>query len=131
MSPEQAEGDLEQLGPRSDVYSLGATLYCLLTGKPPSEGADIVAVLGAVKRGDFTHPRKLDPSIDKALEAICLKAMASEPGGSLRDAAGPGRRRRALAGRRAGRGLPRSADRTPAALASPPPDLDLCGRRRP
>jgi len=81
MSPEQAGGDLERLGPRSDVYSLGATLYCLLTGKPPVEGADIGAVLGAVQQGEFSPPRKLDPSIDKALEAVCLKAMALKPEG--------------------------------------------------
>ena len=79
MSPEQADGDLERLGPRSDVYSLGATLYCLLTDKPPAEGADIGAVLGAVRKGEFTQPRKLDPSIDKPLEAVCLKAMALKP----------------------------------------------------
>jgi serine/threonine protein kinase/tetratricopeptide (TPR) repeat protein len=78
MSPEQAEGDLEHLSPRSDVYSLGATLYYLLTGRPPVEG-DIGEVIRAVQRGEFPPPRQLDPTIDRALEAVCLKAMALKP----------------------------------------------------
>jgi eukaryotic-like serine/threonine-protein kinase len=76
MSPEQAAGELERLGPASDVYCLGATLYCLLTGKPPFGGDDIGALLRAVNQGDFPPPRQLDSRIDKALEMICLKAMA-------------------------------------------------------
>jgi tetratricopeptide (TPR) repeat protein/tRNA A-37 threonylcarbamoyl transferase component Bud32 len=79
MSPEQAAGDLDRLGPRSDVYSLGATLYCLLTDKPPFEGNDLGAVMRSVRKGDFPTPRTLDPTIDRALEAVCLKAMALEP----------------------------------------------------
>jgi serine/threonine-protein kinase len=78
MSPEQAEGDIEHLGPRSDVYSLGGMLYCLLTGRPPVEG-DIGEVLRAVQRGEFKPPRQVDATIDKALEAVCLKAMAHKP----------------------------------------------------
>src|SRR4051794_4467559 len=79
MSPEQARGDLDRLGLRSDVYSLGATLYCLLTGRPPVEGDDVGAVLRAVQRGEFPPPRQLDPALDPALEAVCLKAMALRP----------------------------------------------------
>ena len=79
MSPEQARGDLDRLGPRSDVYSLGGTLYCLLTGRHPAEGDDLGAVLRAVQNGDIRPPRRLDPTIDRALEAICLKAMALKP----------------------------------------------------
>jgi serine/threonine protein kinase len=81
MSPEQAAGRLVDLGTRSDVYSLGATLYCLLTGRAPVETDDLGAVLQAVQRGEFPPPRRLDSSIDRALEAVCLKAMAVRPEG--------------------------------------------------
>ena len=110
MSPEQAAGDLERLGPRSDVYSLGATLYCLLTGRPPFEG-DVGEVLRAVQRGEFPPPRQLDPTIDPALEAVCLKAMAHRPEDRYAVAAGAGRGHRAVDGRRAGLGLARAARR--------------------
>jgi eukaryotic-like serine/threonine-protein kinase len=78
MSPEQAEGDLEHLGPRSDVYSLGGTLFYLLTGRSPIEG-DLHDVIRAVQRGDIRPPRQLDPTIDRALEAVCKKAIAHRP----------------------------------------------------
>ena len=78
MSPEQAAGDLDRLGPQSDVYSLGATLYTVLTGKPPFAG-EVDEVIGCVQRGEFRPPRQVDSSIDPALEAVCLKAMALRP----------------------------------------------------
>ncbi len=79
MSPEQARGDIESLGPASDIYSLGATLYCLLTGRAPFEGAGVGVVLDRVRRGDFPKPRSVRPEIPEPLEAICKKAMALEP----------------------------------------------------
>jgi tetratricopeptide (TPR) repeat protein/tRNA A-37 threonylcarbamoyl transferase component Bud32 len=79
MSPEQAAGRLDRLGPASDVYSLGATLYCLLTGKPPFESGDVAVVLGRVQKGEFPRPRQVNRDVPRALEAICLKAMALRP----------------------------------------------------
>jgi serine/threonine protein kinase len=79
MSPEQAAGRLDQLGPTSDGYSLGATLYHLLTGKAPFEKSDVGEVLNKVQKGDFAPPRQVNAQVPAALEAICLKAMAREP----------------------------------------------------
>ena len=72
MSPEQARGEIEQLGPRSDVFSLGATLYCLLTGKPPLVGADIREVLLKAQRGEFAAPgSSTHPSTRHSRRSAC------------------------------------------------------------
>jgi tRNA A-37 threonylcarbamoyl transferase component Bud32 len=76
MSPEQAAGRLDELGPPSDVYSLGATLYHLLTGRAPFAEKDVGAVLRKVQQGDFPSPRQVQGEVPAALEAVCLKAMA-------------------------------------------------------
>lgn len=79
MSPEQAAGRLDQHGPASDVYSLGATLYCMLTGQPPIQDRDPLVVLKKAQAGDFPRPRTINRRIPAPLEAICLKAMARLP----------------------------------------------------
>lgn len=79
MSPEQAAGRLEELGRASDVYSLGATLFYLLTNRAPIIEDNLELCLAKVQIGEFPSPREIDRSLSKGLEAICLKAMALKP----------------------------------------------------
>jgi serine/threonine protein kinase len=80
MSPRQAAGQVELLGPPDDIYGLGATLYTLLTGAAPVSGSDAAEVLEKVREGDWVPPRQFDPTIPEALDWICRKAMALDPG---------------------------------------------------
>ena len=79
MSPEQAAGRQDQLSPASDVYSLGATLFVLLTGRPPLEGTNLRDVLRKVELGEVPSPHQLDSEVPLPLNAICTKAMAFDP----------------------------------------------------
>ena len=104
MSPEQAAGAMDSLGPATDIYGLGAILFALLTGEAPVVGRTTEEVLDRVRAGVGSVNRgRSTPSIPRALEAVCLKALATEPKDRYRDGDGAGRGGRALAGRRAGR----------------------------
>ncbi|MCP3693357.1 MAG: protein kinase, partial [Planctomycetaceae bacterium] len=76
MSPEQADGRIEDVGPISDIYCLGATLYYLLTREPPVSGRNLYDIVERVSAGDIRKPRELNASVPKALDAICMKAIA-------------------------------------------------------
>jgi len=79
MSPEQALGQANRVGPAGDVYSLGATLFMLLTGRAPLTGVSIAETLRRVVSGEIPRPRDLVCAAPRTLEAICLKAMALRP----------------------------------------------------
>ncbi len=79
MAPEQAEGRLDRLDSRTDVYGLGAILYEILADQPPFTGADQQDVLRRVRADQPTRPRTLHAEVPPALEAVCLKALAKQP----------------------------------------------------
>ena len=78
MAPEQAAGAVEKIGPASDVYALGATLYFLLTGRAPFQAASTVETIRQVIDTEPVPPRKLNPDIPRDLETVCLKCLRKE-----------------------------------------------------
>src|SRR5262249_19595138 len=79
MAPEQAAGRVDLIGWRTDVYGLGATLYEVLTGRPPFKGGEVAEVLRQVCEEEPGPPRQARAEVPPALEALCLKALAKRP----------------------------------------------------
>jgi serine/threonine protein kinase len=79
MAPEQAWGHIEEVGPSADIYSLGAIMYEMLTGRPPFREEDSYHVLTSVRSRPPVPPRQRRDSIDPRLEAICMKCLEKNP----------------------------------------------------
>jgi serine/threonine protein kinase len=87
IAPEQVNGSSSKLGPASDVYSLGAILFDLLTGRPPFLGEHALKVIQQASEKPAPKLRTLMPGLDRDLETICAKSLEREPGARYRSAA--------------------------------------------
>jgi serine/threonine-protein kinase len=79
MPPEQAEGKGSLIGPRSDIYSLGAILYELVAGRPPFRAASPFETIRQVIQDEPLSPRLVNPGVPRDLETICLKCLQKDP----------------------------------------------------
>ena len=79
MAPEQARGSRGKIGPAADTYSLGATLYALVTGRPPFQAATAIDTMLMVINDEPVPPRRLNASLPRDLETICLKCLEKDP----------------------------------------------------
>ena len=87
MAPEQAHGWNAEIDHSVDIYSLGAILYELLTGRPPHKGANVAETCQLVLNTEPLPPSRLRPKIPIDLETICLKCLEREPRKRYADAA--------------------------------------------
>ena len=80
MAPEQAAGHVHKIGPAADIYALGATLYEMLTGRPPFKAPSTMEILHQVIHDDVTPPSRIQARVPRDLETVCLKCLCKEPG---------------------------------------------------
>jgi serine/threonine protein kinase len=78
MAPEQVRGNKDEYGPGTDVYGLGATLYKMLTGRPPGGAITSLQDIQRALNTPPTPPRQLNPKVSRRVEAVCLKALAKD-----------------------------------------------------
>jgi serine/threonine-protein kinase len=86
LAPERSSGEPSEGDERSDLYSLGAVVYAVLTGRPPLEGKSVAETIDKIRRTTPTPPRVVQPTVHGALDALVMRLLAKEPGRRFNDA---------------------------------------------